>query len=81
MNCLLKKFLLKNLNKFLDTYKSDVESSRKNVKVWLKRAETITKFLNMLSAQLEDGNISEDELKSTIEEFEQMLEGWKKERV
>ena len=76
MNCLLKKFLLKNLNKFLDTYKSDVESSRKNVKVWLKRAETITKFLNMLSAQLEDGNISEDELKSTIEGLKNIVQNW-----
>lgn len=76
MNCLLKKFLLKNLNKFLDTYKSDVESSRKNVKVWLKRAETITKFLNMLSAQLEDGNISEDELKATIEGLKNIVQDW-----
>jgi len=76
MNCLLKKFLLKNLNKFLDTYKSDVESSRKNVKVWLKRAETITKFLNMLSAQLEDGNISEDELKATIEGLKNIVKDW-----
>lgn len=76
MNCLLKKFLLKNLNKFLDTYKSDVESSRKNVKVWLKRAETITKFLNMLSAQLEDGNISEDELKATIEGLKNIVQTW-----
>lgn len=76
MNCLLKKFLLKNLNKFLDTYKSDVESSRKNVKVWLKRAETITKFLNMLSVQLEDGNISEDELKATIEGLKNIVQEW-----
>ena len=76
MNCLLKKFLLKNLNKFLDTYKSDVESSRKNVKVWLKRAEKITKFLNMLSAQLEDGNISEDELKATIEGLKNIVQDW-----
>jgi DNA-binding transcriptional regulator WhiA len=76
MNCLLKKFLLKNLNKFLDNYKDDVETSRKNVKVWLKRAETITKFLNMLSSQLEDGNISEDELKATIEGLKNIVQDW-----
>ena len=76
MNCLLKKFLLKNLNKFLETYSDNIETSRKNVKVWLKRAETITKFLNMLSAQLEDGNISEDELKSTIEGLKNIVQNW-----
>jgi DNA-binding transcriptional regulator WhiA len=68
--------LLKNLNKFLETYKDNIESSRKNVKVWLKRAETITKFLNMLSAQLEDGNISEDELKTTIEGLKNIVSNW-----
>jgi len=76
MNCLLKKFLLKNLNKFLDNYKDNVETSRKNVKVWLDRAETITKFLNMLSAQLEDGNISEDELKETVEGLKNIVQTW-----
>lgn len=75
-SCIIRKFAIKQLNKFLDTYKSDVESSRKNVKVWLKRAETITKFLNMLSAQLEDGNISEDELKETVEGLKNIVQDW-----
>lgn len=76
MNCLVKKLVLKNLNKFLDNYKDNVETSRKNVKVWLDRAETITKFLNMLSAQLEDGNISEDELKETVEGLKNIVQTW-----
>jgi DNA-binding transcriptional regulator WhiA len=69
------------LNNLLNTYKSDIDTARKNVNVWLKRAEAITKFLNLLSAKLEDNNLTEDELKSTVEEFKQMLEDWKKERV
>lgn len=76
MNCLLKKFLLKNLNKFLETYRTDIETSRKNVKVWLKRAETITKFLNLLSSELEDGNITEEELKNTIDGLKSIVQDW-----
>lgn len=82
MNCIIRKFAIKQLNNLLETYKDDVTTARKNVNVWLKRAETITKFLNLLSAKLDDNNLSEDELKSTVEEFKQMLESWrKKERV
>lgn len=81
MNCIIKKFAIKQLNNLLNTYKSDIYTARKNVNVWLKRAEAVTKFLNLLSAKLEDNNLTEDELKSTIEEFKQMLEDWKKERV
>ena len=81
MNCIIRKFAINQLNNLLNTYKSDIDTARKNVNVWLKRAEAITKFLNLLSAKLEDNNLTEDELKSTVEEFKQMLEDWKKERV
>lgn len=81
MNCIIKKFAINQLNNLLSTYKSDIDTARKNVNVWLKRAEAITKFLNLLSSKLDDNNLTEDELKSTIEEFKQMLEDWKKERV
>ena len=76
MNCLLKKFILKQLNKLLETYKDDVEASRKNVKVWLKRAGTITKFLNLLSSELDDNNLTEDELKATIESLQVVVKDW-----
>lgn len=76
MNCLLKKFILKQLNKLLETYKDDVEASRKNVKVWLKRAETITKFLNLLSSELDDNNLTEDELKATLDGLKSIVQDW-----
>ena len=81
MNCIVRKFAINQLNNLLNTDKSDIDTARKNVNVWLKRAEAITKFMNLLSAKLEDNNLTEDELKSTVEEFKQMLEDWKKERV
>lgn len=76
MNCLLKKFVLKQTNKFLANYKNDIEASRRNVKVWLKRAETITKFLNLLSSELEDNNITEEELKATLDGLKIIVKDW-----
>lgn len=76
MNCMLKKFILKQANKLIETYKDNVETARQNVNVWLKRAETVTKFLNLLSQELEDGNISEEELKTTIDGLKEIVRDW-----
>lgn len=76
MNCIFRKFLLKQANKLLATYKDDIDTARKNVKLWLKRAETIVKFLNLISQELDDNNLTEEELKSTIDELKNIVKDW-----
>lgn len=78
MNCLLRKFILKQINKLLDDYKDNISVAKEKVWMWLKRSETVNKFLRGLYEKLSDNNLTEEELKSTIEEFKQMLEDWKK---
>lgn len=78
MNCVVKKLLLKSANKLLDDYKNDISVAREKVKVWLNRADTITSFLKGLDEKLEDANITEDELKSTVEELKGIIDNWKK---
>lgn len=80
MNCILKRFIIKTINKLLDDYKDNISVAKEKVWIWLKRSETVNKFLRGLYEKLSDNNLTEEELKSTIEEFRQMLEGWK-ERV
>lgn len=81
MNCILKRFIIKTINKLLDDYKDNISVAKEKVWTWLKRSEAVNKFLRGLYEKLSDNNLTEEELKSTIEEFRQMLEGWKKERV
>ena len=38
MNCIIRKFAIKQLNNLLETYKDDVTTARKNIDVWLNRA-------------------------------------------
>lgn len=77
MNCLLKKFVLKQINKLLDDYKENVEVAKGKVWIWLKRSESINEFLQSLYEKLSDNNLTEEELKSTLEGFKGLVESWK----
>lgn len=77
MNCLLRKFILKQLNNLLETYRDDVEQTREKVKVWLGRADSVSGFLKGLDEKLADNNITDDEVKSAVEEFKQIIEKWR----
>ena len=77
MNCLLRKTLLKAANKLLDDYKSDVDTARNKVQVWLGRAEAITKFLKSMSEKLADANLTEEELKAAVDELKYIVENWR----
>ena len=79
MNCLLKKFILKQINKLLDDYKENVNMAKDKVWVWLKRADAINKFLQGLYEKLSDDKLTEEELKSTLEELNEMVSKWKAE--
>lgn len=77
MNCLLRKFILKQMNNLLETYKDNVGLARTKVKVWLERADAVNDFLKGLDEKLADNNISEEELKSAVDEFKQVIERWR----
>ena len=77
MNCLLRKFILKQINKLLEDYKTNIGDAKEKVWLWLKRADSINKFLQGLYEKLSDDKLTEDELKSALDEFKVMVEGWK----
>lgn len=76
MNCLLRKFILKQINKLLDDYKDNIGNAKEKVWVWMKRADAINKFMQGLYEKLSDNNITEDELKATLEELKLMVSKW-----
>lgn len=76
MNCLLRKFILKQMNKLLDDYKDNIGNAKEKVWVWMKRADAINKFMQGLYEKLSDNNLTEDELKATLEELKLMVSKW-----
>lgn len=77
MNCLLRKFILKQVNKLLDDYKENIGKAKESVWLWLKRADVINKYLQGLYEKLSDDQLTEDEWKSALDEFKQIIEKWR----
>jgi len=77
MNCILRKFILKQINKLLEDYKTSIGDAKEKVWLWLKRADTINKFLQGLYEKLSDDKLTEEELKATLDELKELVERWK----
>lgn len=77
MNCILKKFIVKQTNKVLDTYKDDVQKARQNVDVWLSRAKCVVTCLESLSAKLADSKLDDTEIEEAVAEIQKLIESWK----
>ena len=79
MNCILKRFIIKTINKLLEDYKDNVDAAKDKVWTWMKRSDAINKFLQGLYEKLSDNKLTEEELKSTLEEFKDMVSKWRSE--
>ena len=62
MNCILKRFILKRLNKLLDEHKEDIGKARDTVGLWLNRTKAVLSRLESLSDKLADNNVTDEEL-------------------
>lgn len=69
MNCILKKFLLKTVNKTLESYKDDVVKTRETVSLWTNRTRKLLSCLESLSQKLDDNQIDGDELQEVVSEI------------
>lgn len=75
-NCIIKKFILSQVNKILSDHKGNVEKTREVVNLWLSRADKVTNVLKGLSQKLEDHLITDDELKDAVEELTALVKEW-----
>ena len=67
MSCVLKKFILNQVNKLLDDYKDNVAKARDTIDVWLSRATKLVKCLESLSEKVSDSKLTDEELKEAVE--------------
>lgn len=77
MNCFLKGFITKKLNKLLDAQKDGVEKARAQVALWTSRTKAVCAALESLSAKLEDNRLDPDELEAAVTEIQELIAGWK----
>ena len=68
-SCIMRKFILKQVNKLLDEYKDNVGKARGTVNLWLSRADNLTNCLKSLSQKLEDSELTDEELEDAVQEI------------
>ena len=72
----IKKFILRELNKVLARYASDIDSLRKILVVWIARLETIIKCIKNLLKKLDDGKIDSEEVDEAAEDVKNAIKNW-----
>lgn len=76
MNCMLKRFILSQVNKILSDHKGNVAKTREVVNLWLSRADKVTNALKGLSQKLEDHVVTDEELEDAVAELTALVKEW-----
>jgi len=74
---IIKKVIVKRINKLLDGRKQSVEVIRAKVALWLDRVRRVVSCLESLIAKIEDGEITADEITQAGNEITELVKGWK----
>ena len=73
---IVKKVIVKRINKLLDGRKQSVEVIRAKVAVWLDRVRRVVSCLESLSAKLDDNRLDATELKEAGAEITAVVKAW-----
>ena len=76
MNCIVKQFALRRLNALLGEYKGNVAKARESVATWTGRCKSLCGLLESLSSKLDDNELTDDELKSAVDDIQAIIREW-----
>ena len=75
-NCIIKRFILNQVNKLLDEHKTNIVKTRETVSLWTTRTKRLLSCLESLSQKLEDNKIDDNELQEVVSEIESLVKEW-----
>ena len=73
---IIKKFILRELNKVIDRYADDIFSLRKILSIWIARLESIVNCIKNLLKKLDDGKIDSEEIDEAAEDVKIAIKNW-----
>jgi hypothetical protein len=73
---IIKKFILRELNKVLDRYADDIFSLRRILSIWIARLESIVNCIKNLLKKLDDGKIDSEEIDEAAEDVKIAIKNW-----
>ena len=71
--CVVKKIILKKLNKLLKEYDGNIDKAKDKIRLWLKRVNLISECLEKLLAKLDDGSLTAEEVTDVIKDVQQLI--------
>jgi ribosome-binding protein aMBF1 (putative translation factor) len=69
----VKKVILSKVNSLLKTYAKNVDKARETLKLWTSRLQKILKCFESMLKKLDDGELSEQELKEASDEVMKLI--------
>lgn len=73
MKWLLTKWAINKLNKVLATYKDNVQLAMETIVIWIERLQKIIDNLKALCSRLQDNELTEEEIKDTVEDIKNTI--------
>ena len=73
---IVKKIICSKLNKLLKMYEGNIAPFKEKLGNWIARIERILAFLKRMLSRLSDNELTEDEVKETIAEIQNVVREW-----
>ena len=71
--CVVKKIVLKRLNKLIKEYDGNIDKAKETVRLWLKRVNLVSECLEKLLKKLDDGEITADEVTEAMKDVKDTI--------
>lgn len=71
-----KKYIISGVNDILESKKNDVVVLCQTIELWIKRLQIFIEELKRIMERLSDANVSDDDIKESVKEIEQIVKDW-----
>ena len=74
MKCIVKKIVLRTINKLLKEYESNVDHVAEVIQVWTEKLTVITTLLESAMDKIEDKELTDEEVGEILSELEAAID-------
>ena len=74
MKCIVKKIVLRTINKLLKEYESNVDHVAEVIQVWTEKLTVITTLLESALNKIEDKELTDEEVGEILSELEAAID-------
>jgi phage-related protein len=74
MKCIVKKIVLRTINKLLKEYGSNIDKAQEVLKVWIEKLTIITALLESAMDKIEDKELTDKEVSDILSQLENAVD-------